>query len=394
MPLFEYKIIQPDGKEKVGLLKASNLQAVRRQLESSKGLIVALRQKQTISLPIVQDYKEDLLHFTFQLSVMLRSGLPLYDSLLALSLLLNNSRFHAITVELGELVKKGHKLSESMARMPRFFPTIYIALVRSGECSGSLASTLSRLKDLLTNQLKLKRQLTSALLYPAFLLILCLIIMIILLTQTIPALENLMVSYPNNGIIHYIFQLSHFFINYKVFICSLSFLIIVGTFYIFKVEKVQKFIGKILFAMPLLGDAILHASISRFMWAMASLQESGFTIIESLHIAKDVISEISIRQGLDEVIKGVSEGQLLSVELNKIKFIPPLVIQLIGTAESRGNMTEIFYNLADLYQHSLERDLTRITILLPPVVLIMVGALMGFLFLSLMQPLTSLQSMF
>lgn len=389
MTTFCYRAITQHGKKVKGAVEALHLEEAKAQLKEQKLIPTFLSEKKLIFQSKQQRLKgEALITFTSQLSNLLTAGMPLYESLLSIAEESKKEAFHPILLNLTEQIKTGASLSEAMKSYPSSFNTLYRSMIQGGETTGALDQTLEKLCSLLERQNRLKKQLITALIYPLVLCTFSFALIFLLFTFVIPSLETLFVDRNVNRFTQLVIQTSHFLT--KKWPIYLPFLAIVGYggFYLFKKERVRLKWHYLLLKLPLVKTIIIQKEVARFTRAMGTMLAGGVSIIDAMQISRGVMSSPLLQ---DELKKGelrIVEGSLLSRELKKSEWFPPLVARMLSIGEEGGKMGDMLCKIATLYEDELEKSLTRLTTLAQPVVLIIMGGVVGIIMMAVLLPLT------
>ncbi len=391
MPLYRYQAIDTVGKKKSGNIEAQAIREAREKLRD-QGLMVTYIQEQTKSSSKEVLKGDALVAFTLQMSQLINAGLPLYESLVAMEEQARNEPYHRILLSLCEQVKSGVSLSRAMASFPHSFDKLYCGMVAAGEQSGALQIVMDKLAFLLAKRSKLNRQMTTALIYPGVLASFSLIIIVAILGFAIPSIQAIFQGRTLNAFTETVFTISNIFRNYWWIYIPLIGLGI--TYFVFQMRK-QAFKNKLerfLMRLPIIGNLMVQAALARFCRTMGTLQQGGLTMIDSLRIAREVMGNQTLEREIERAEHKVIEGRSLSSELNRSRWIPPIVSKMLSVGEETGNIQVMFNKIADMYEETVEKNLDRVTALIQPVILIVMGTVIGLLLLAVLLPLTDVSS--
>ncbi len=391
MPLYHYQHIDTKGKKRSGFIEAQGDREAKDKLREQGLLITQLTLKTKVNSK--QNLKGDhLLAFTVQLSQLLNAGIPLYESLIAIEEQVRSESFHRIILSLCEQIKTGISLSTAMGSYPESFDKLYCAMIAAGEAVGALGPILEKLTQLLTKQMKIKKQIMTALIYPLILGSFSLLIIALLLGFVVPSLENIFSERKLNGFTQSIFTLSHLFRGYW----WLYMPILTGstTWAIWKVrsEAGRLWLERNLLKIPLLRTLVIQTAVTRFCRTMGTLLNGGLSIIDSLQIARGVMRNVVLEKEIQLAEAKVIEGHALSQELSRSKYIPQLISRMLAVGEESGTITNMLNRVADMYEQELEKTLDRVMALAQPVILIVMGLIIGTVLLSILLPLTDVSS--
>lgn len=398
MALFYYRYIDSHGRKKSARIDADNLTEAKEKLRLQKILVVSIhdegagKKKAFFSKSRDVMGKDHLITFTTQLSQLLIAGMPLYESLLSLEEQYRNEPFHHLIITLGEEIKRGNSLSNAMKRFPKTFNKLYCALIEAGESVGGLDISLERVSLLLSKERKLKKQLVTALIYPILLFSFSILVSLLLLTFVVPSLGILFEDRHVNRFTSLVMGISHFLTAYWHYYMPLLMGSCLLIFFYFKKEQGKTFLQRQILHLPFLKTLIIQTAMARFCRTMGTLLQGGVSIIRALQIARLVMHNPFLEKIVEEAEKKIIEGSLLSRELQKSPLIPSLVPRMLAIGEEGGSAPTMFNKIADLYEDEVEKNLTRVTALAQPVILVVMGAIVGMIMLAVLLPLTDINA--
>ena len=336
----------------------------------------------------------DLLVFFRQMSVMLKSGVPLSQALELLAENMTNKAFGANIFDVSKRLGSGEELSTSLNNYPRIFSPIMIGLIEAGEAGGILSKVLERLASLIEAQSKIKGQITGALIYPIAILVLAVTISLALLIFIVPTFDDMFRSMGAE-----LPALTSFMLLLSRIVTSLSFLIIAPLalficFYLFKTSYATKsgriFFDNLILKIPLFGDLILKSELASMSDTLSTLINSGISIVEAIERCINASNNEIIRMALRRSISLVTQGQELSSSLETSKVIPRLLVSMIKIGEETGALSFMLENLANFYKREVEEAVTVLTKAMEPAVIFVVAAIVGTIVVSLYLPMFSL----
>lgn len=392
MPLFNYLAIDQAGKKRSGIVDALSEADAKRKLRE-QGIMVT-----TLSLKKGSKFRENLrgdnlVTFTLQLSQLISSGIPIYESLLALEEQYRGESYHRVVLSLCEKIKGGSSLSQAMGDFPGSFSRLYCAMVAAGESAGALDVVLERLSQFLAKQDKIRKEVRGALIYPAILGVFTLLVIAMLLGYVVPSLEGIFEGRELNPYTQFIINLSNLFRTYWWLYLPVIALLLGGFVYFAKSTKGKMEIERWLMKTPLVKNLMIQASMARFCRTMGTLQEGGLNMIESLHISREVMGNLLLENEIKQAELKIMEGSSLSSELSHSRYIPPLVSRMVAVAEETGTTAIILQKLADMYENNLEKTINRLLTLAQPVILIIMGIVVGSVIFSILLPLTNMSTL-
>lgn len=391
MPLYHFNALDSQGKKRKGLLEAHSEKEAKDKLREQNLMIVKLSLK--VNLTSRQNLRGDhLLTFTIQLFQMLNAGIPLYEALVAIEEQYRNEPYHRILLSLCEQIKSGTSLSDAMANFPESFGKLYRAMVSAGEAVGALDVVLERLSQLLAKQNKLKKQITTAMIYPGVLSAFSLLIIFLLLGFVVPSIEGIFADRQLNGFTQFVLNVSHFFRDYWWIYLPLMGLLLTYIVYQARSPKGRQWIECYFLKIPLIRTLMIQTAMARFCRTMGTMQQGGLTMIDSLHIAREVMHNIVLEDEVKKAENKIIEGSSLSAEFAKSKLIPMMVSRMLAVGEDSGSTVAMLHKIAEIYEEELEKTLDRLMTLAQPVILIAMGAMIGFIMLGILLPLTDVSA--
>lgn len=391
MALFKYEALSADGKKIQGTVNADSMDLAKDLLRKKRIFVTNLfdakakSSKNELSPAIV-------LSFTRDLAQLLKAGLPLYESLLAIEEKYRHSKYHSVFLDLCDKVKHGMQLSKALAYYPQSFDQIYVAMVTSAEETGSLPDIFHHLDKLITRQQKLKKQITSAMIYPIFLLCFCFIVTAALFFFLIPSMQQLFEGRALHPLTQTILNISQF-LNKNALKLALGVLgcgILCA--FILKLESTKLQIRKLLLKTPVIKKLITASVLVRFTRALGVMLSSSVAMIEALKLSKKIMKNDLFERIITKAEFKIMQGGKLSEELSKSILFPALVIRMISIAEETGKLSEMLFNISEIYEEELEKSLSRLTSMLQPVVLLFLAIVVGVVILSILLPLTDVGS--
>lgn len=333
--------------------------------------------------------KKDALFFTRYLSTLIESGVNIINSLNIISNQTSNRYLKAVISEIISKIKSGSSLSEGLSFYPHLFPSLYVAMVRTGEVSGNLKDILKNLSDFLEKEEEFKNSLRSALVYPFFVLAVGVLTVSVLLVFVIPRLITMFIDMGQ------ILPLpTRMLINVSGFLHRYIFLIIMIVFvFIFLLRRFRRSVkGKLLWdklklKTALIGRIILKIEISRLMRTLALLLKSGMPITVSLEISESVLDNQVLREEIMKFKGEINSGLNLSRSFKDSKLFPEFVTNIVSIGEETGTLDKSLLRIAGDYETEADRSLKTLARLLEPVIVLIVGLVVGFIVLAMLLPI-------
>ncbi len=399
MATFFFRAVASDGKIRSGSLAGANEKLVARELrkqgltpvyvgvQPNKGLATEIK------LPSFGGGKRrDVLFFTQELSTLLNSSVPLDRALAITSELTEKASFRAIVADVLRVLKGGRSLADSLATHPDYFSELYLNMVRAGEASGALAVIFERLAEFERTRDDLRNFIVSAMIYPALLAAVGAASVFILLDFVVPRFavifqEGHMAMPTPTRVMLAASDLVH---AYGWIALSVAVALAVGWRLYTRTPAGRLWWDRARLKLPLLGDALLKAETSRFARAMATLVSNSVPLVQSLGIAAATLNNKTISNALDGVAQGVKRGEGLAVPLRRAGVFPPLAGHLLTVGEETGHLDTMFTRMADIYENDTRAAIKRFTAIFEPVVILVMGIMVGSLILSMLLAVTSI----
>ena len=408
MPQFAYKALQPDGVAVEGLIEAPNRQEALRLVEgralrpvrlgeapgsgtggakAGPGLRLSLGGGNKISARTLEN-------FTRLLSSLLAAGVPFSRALVIIHREAAEPAAKAKWKELHDLVIDGMPLSDAMARSPETFPRVYVAMVEAGEAGGFLDVVLAQIADFQAREKELKGKVATALMYPAILLVLALGVLIFLLVFFIPRFQLVFQGFNAELplITRMIVGVSDAVRGYGLFLAAgLAVAVISARHWLRSPGGRRAWEGWIL-RVPTLGPLLAQFAMARFCRMLGTLLGAGVPLISALNVARRSIGNQILVDAVAESIDRVKEGKALGKSLaqNRALF-PGAIVEMISVAEESGKLDAELLRIANTTEGDLDRQLKAVVALAEPVMLFVIAALIGTIFIGMVIPIFSLQ---
>lgn len=402
MAMFTYRAIDRTGKHHEGSVEASDPKAVE-QLIARQGMralvIKADNRGKTSILKIFsrgQRVKlKDLVIFTRQLATMINAGVPLVRSLATMQSQTENSSFKKIIIEITKDVESGTTFAEALEKHGTVFSPIYVNMVRAGEAGGILDEILKKLALQQEKDARIRGKFKSAMTYPVVLVSITGVVFIALMTIVVPKIGKIVSDLTGGNlppltramlIISHVL-IAYWFVHIIVIVGSVIFL----TRFL-RTDKGRMTRDKLLLKLPGIKLIVIKMAVARFARIFASLMTAGVSVIESIEITGKAIGNVVIEQELLMAAKEVANGEQFSVPLSRSKIFPPIVSQMLAVGEETGQTDTILIKVAEFYEDEVDAAVDGLSSILEPLLIIVMGSMVGLIAISVIGPISSLSS--
>jgi type II secretory pathway component PulF len=392
---FHFRAVAPDGKVRTGSLTAETEKFVASELrrQGLTPLYVGTKPKAGFEFKLPSFGKRrDVLFFTQELSTLLNSGIPLDRALAITAELTEQESFRSVVQDVLRVLKGGKPLADSLATHPEYFNELYINMVRAGEASGSLAAVFERLAEFERTRDDLRNYIVGSMVYPALLTLVGIGSILVLMYFVVPRFAaifedpRMQMPLPTKILLG-----GSNFLRQWGWLGLLSLAAAAAVF----TSYVRTAAGRIWWdafrlRLPLLGDALRKAETARFARAMSTLVANSVPLVQSLGIAKNILNNRRIAGALDAIATGVKRGEGIAGPLKRSGEFPPLAGHLLTVGEETGRLDAMFARMADIYETDTRNAIRRFTSLFEPLIILVMGLVVGALILSMLMAITSI----
>lgn len=393
---FSYQARDKQGQNHQGIIQASSKE-VAFALVSKSGLYVTFLESEhekplyarNIAWFQRVSFKE-LVVFSRELAIMVKTHTSLVEALRVLSAQMQNAKFREILVEISEATESGIPLSAALARHPSVFSLFYVSMVRSGEASGKLTETLAYLADHLERDYAISRKIKTALLYPAFVLGVTVIILTLMTYVVIP---NFIKTFSAGGqelplITQFVIGVSFFIRRWGLVVLAACIAGVFGALRYIRTAEGRRVFDAVILKIPLLGSLLSMTYVTRFAENLSTLIAGGIPIVEALDIVKDIVGNAVYGDVIQAAKEEVGNGRKISAVLSRSpdKF-PPVFIQMVLAGENSGVLDATLSEVARFYQQELSTAIDTFVAVLEPLFIVVLGVMVGGIMASLILPM-------
>ncbi len=395
---FSYKARTKEGELQIGNVDAASKEAAANILLSHGLFILSVEPMkgsnffESFSSFFERVRTTDLMIFTRQFATLLASQVPVGDSLRNLYSQTTRPTLKQVISELATDIQSGFSLSQALGRHPSVFSEFYVNMVKSAEVTGRLGEVLDFLADYLENQSRLIGKVRNALIYPIFVIVLFIGVVIVMLTmvmpQILPIFEESKVELP--FITKVMIASGNFFTNWWWALSVISVALLFVLINYIQTEEGKAVKDEVLLRIPIFGKLFQKMYIARFSESSRVLIQGGLTIPQAVEISSHTIGNSVYREELHTAAENVRKGVLLSQALKESSYFPPLVSQLIAVGETTGRLEQLLKKISDFYAREVDDVVSNLVELIQPILLVVIGVMVGGLFASILLPLYSL----
>jgi len=400
MPVFEYSALDIKGKAVAGVIDAESAVAVRQKLRASKVFPVSIKEagnaavkKDTGTFELGRLFSRislsEISLMTRQLATLVEAGFPLVTALDTLIPQTKSHSFKKLLTQIKDAIIAGSSFAGAISQYPGTFSPLYINMVHAGETSGTLEIVLDRLADITEKQQALNIRIRSALAYPALMTVIGVIVLTLLLTYIVPSITgvfsemNQVLPAPTRLLI----VVSSLFKSYG-WMLLLAAAVAIPVFKSTKKTARGKYLwDKLLLSLPLTGPLTRKLAVARFARTLGSLLENGVSMLPALEIVKNIVANTLISKAIESATREVGKGQALYQALTTSNAFPGLALQMIQVGEQSGELERMLNKIADVFENEVTLSVVSMTSLLEPVMILIMGVIVGFIVLSICLPI-------
>ncbi len=405
MGAFEYIALDDSGKEKKGVLEGDTARQVRQQLRDQGWVPLDVSESSERASRSGSGQEKvrirrgvsatDLALITRQLATLVRAGLPLEETLQAAAQQTEKARLQSMLLAVRSRVMEGHTLATGLGDFPHVFPEIYRTTVSAGEQSGHLEVVLERLADYTENRQQMQSKIQLALFYPALLTLVAVGVVIGLMTFVVPQVvqvfDNIGQELP--GLTRTLIAMSDFLRNYGLLMLVLLGLAGGGLAWLLKKEGPKRRFHEILLRLPLIGRLERGVNAGRFARTFSIVTASGVPVLDGLRIASEVMSNLPMRESVEEATRKVREGASIYAALDKSGYFPPMMVHLIASGEASGKLEEMLERAATNQEREIETLISAVMGLFEPILILVMGAVVLIIVLAILLPIFNLNQL-
>jgi type IV pilus assembly protein PilC len=396
MSTYVFKAIDLAGIKAAGEVEADSKQAVSDQLKQRGLIVLDIADKHSsrqIELGFLKGVKaNDLAIFSRQLATMITSGMSILRSLYVLEEQTESKFLKETIVAVRKDVEAGLSLSDAMSRHPKVFNQLFVAMTQAGETGGVLEDSLLRVADQLQKDASLRRQIRSAMIYPVLVIVFAVGVMMALVAFLVPVFEGVFKQF--GGELPKITQVSVFLSHAVLGYWWLMFGLFGGAIVAFLKWKKTTWgraqWDRFRLRVPMkIGTIVQQIAVARWSRTLAALTGAGVPLLQALEITGKTGGNIVVEEAMDGVIASVKRGGTISTPLAEAPIFPAMVTHMVGVGEETGALDAMLDKVAEFYEDQVEASVKALTSILEPIMIIVIGGIVGFIVISMYMPLFS-----
>jgi len=399
MPKFTWEARSKAGAQQKGVMDAANEAMVEAQLKKFgfTGIVIK-SEKAGINIPFLGkggggsvDTK-DLVVFTRQFATMIDSGLPLVQCLDILASQQQNKTFKTALYNIKESVESGSTFADALGKHPKIFDQLYVNLVAAGEIGGILDTILNRLAAYIEKAMKLKKQVKGAMVYPATIISIAVIVIGVILVFVIPTFAKMFADFggtlPTPTLI--VITMSNFLQKYILVIIGILYGIKVAFSKYYATTSGRKNMDRFFLKLPVIGILIRKVAVAKFTRTLGTMISSGVPIMDGLEIVAKTAGNKIVEESIYKVRQAISEGKTMAEPLGESGVFPPMVVQMISVGEATGAMDAMLNKIADFYDDEVDDAVGNLTAMMEPLLMVFLGTTVGGLVVAMYLPIFKL----
>ena len=404
MAIFNYKAVGKDGKEISGQMPAKDKFELYHLLKKDGSTVVSAEEVKGGGFSFANILSlfgfggigtHDKIIMARNLGQMIDAGLPITRGLSIMERQAKAGKLKDLLKSLNESIAKGNTLSDSMKNYPKVFSALFISMVRAGEESGNLASALRTVADQMEKTFQLNRKIRGAMMYPAVIMCLMVVIGVLMMVYMVPTLTS---TFSGLGVqlpfaTRLIIAVSHFLQSYLILVI-IGTIVFIGFFMAgLRTARGQKMLDFSLLHLPIVGEITKQVNAARTARTLSSLLSSGVDIVMAIDVTKDVLQNFYYKQIMDEIKNTVQKGASISAVFTENEKLYPLFVgEMVSVGEETGKIGEMLMSVANFYEDEVDQQTKDMSSVIEPVIMIVIGIAVGFFAIAVLTPMYSLAS--
>jgi len=403
MTRFNYKTQNNTGKIETGVIEATDKFSLAAQFKNEGKIVISIdefKQKDYLKLEVLNEMLsriklQDKIIFARNLSAMINAGLSLSRALGVLERQSTNLKFKKVLQSLTYNISKGKSLSDGMKEFPKVFPPLFVSMVGAGEESGNLADSLLIVGNQLEKTYLLKKKIKGAMIYPAIVISAMIIIAILMFIFVVPTLsetfKSMNVELPMSTTI--IIGISEFLANHGILALLIAVIVVTVLVILFRTPKGKRYGELTLLHLPIFSKLVKESNSARTARTLSSLLSAGVDVVEAISITKSVVQNSFYKDVLTAAGENVQKGIALSaIFMENSNLYPVLVGEMIEVGEETGKLSDMLLRVAEFYENEVDTATRDLSTIIEPILMVVIGAGVGFFAVSMITPMYSIMS--
>jgi type IV pilus assembly protein PilC len=391
MPNFSYRAVDPEGKIIQGFLDAPNEQALEARLRQSESELLRCSIKSSKRFDRRRRVsRRELIGFCFHMEQVSRAGLPMLEALTDLRDSMSHAGFREVLASLISAVEGGKKLSQAMEDHPSTFDDVFVSLVAVGEETGELAEVMGKLTESLKWQDELVAQAKSIIIYPAFVGVVVLSVLMFMMIYVVPQMVDFIQEMGQELPLHTraLIGLSNFLVgNWYWVIPAPPLTIFMISWHANRNERMRFRVDGWKLRFWYTGPIISKIILSRFASYFALLYSSGLDVLAALKISEDIAGNAVIKDALEKITVAITGGKSLSAGIESTGLFPPLIVRMVSMGEATGRLDTALSNVSYFYDREVNESIDHLKAMIEPAMTVVLGAIMAWVMLSVLGPI-------
>ncbi len=402
---YRYQSKDQNGKLNQGVIAAENAVNAAQQLRAQGIQILQLSPDNKTNTTFSEKFKalnqssgpsqKDILDFTTQLAVMIRAGINLRAAIEGIAEQTNNPKFKKLLMGVKQDIESGKQFSEALSKHPKYFGQLYVNMVKASEMSGSFSHMLNRIASYLAQSIETKRMVIGAMIYPAVIGTMAVAVTFFLLTFVLPKFaavfegKEAIMPWPTK----FLMALSGVMVDWWWLMLIVAGFALIGTWLFSRSTAGTIFFDKLKLKTPIFKRMFKALYISRSLHSMGELINAGVPMLDTLRITGQISGNYFFTKLWSDVQESVKQGQKIAQPLQSSRLLPTSVVQMISAGEESGKLGEVLEEVSDFYTKRLKEVIKTVTSMIEPVMIILMGSIVGFIAMAIILPIFKLSSM-
>jgi type IV pilus assembly protein PilC len=388
MPKFAYVALAPDGAQSAGVQDAPTLAAARMALVKQQLRVQKIEPKKAwtqFELTPTRMKPADLMHFSRQLSAFLRAGIPILDAIGVLGEESDKAAVRRVLGQIGADLRSGSTLSEAIDRHPTDFPEWYRGILKSAELTGKLDEVLDQLSAYIERDVEARRKIKNAMLYPSIVFVMSLFTIIVLSVFVLPKFEDFFASLDAKLPLttRMLLGTTRFMGAWWWLIAAVLLTLVLVAFGASRTTAGKHLMHRLLLRVPVVGEAIRYSKIERFTRMLSSMVDAGVPLPRAMEVATSSLNNVVFERALTDVRQAMLRGEGLAQPIMTTRLFPGIAAQMIRVGEDTGTLDTQLDVAATFYERELDYKIAKVTTIIEPVVIIVMGGIVGFVAVAL-----------